>query len=226
MSIAVAAAIAGGCAIPKPANPPAASGAVTGTTAATLSPPAPTTTSTPAVATAPADSPASDRPLLPIPGPTLSPLPPPTSLPAAVVGRPVPELPADLGSSATTTASSAASSGDPDDDDGTAAAQHAAADTAAAWVMGRLTRRAGEPGEPLHELVTDPALAHVDEALPPDVVATWPIVTDVTAAADGWWRVDYTLKRLEAGQIGPTSTRASMLVHVTEKLLVSGEAQA
>jgi hypothetical protein len=147
------------------------------------------------------------------------------------VPLPVAQLPADL----TTPPSTDAATGhghDPADDDGAPTSLTSGADVATAWTIERHTTRFDNPPDDrrnrLAALSSTPATATAADHQAPraDIAsggATWAIVTDVHALGDDWWRVHFKLKRTRRGQVGPSSTPATIDVHVNSVGLVDTE---
>jgi hypothetical protein len=140
---------------------------------------------------------------------------------------PVPPLPRDLHDAAVPAAPPSADAA-PDDGDGELSP---GGTVAAAWVAAIYTARfdeaAGTAARFIARLAATPAVAAAAEiSLPapsPGVgEARWPVLTAVTAIADGWWQVVLLVKTTRFGQPGPATTAAVVRVHVTDGLLVDG----
>jgi hypothetical protein len=143
-------------------------------------------------------------------------------------GLPVGELPADL--TDTPTQPSIPDPAHRDDDD--AAVAGGPGGVAARWTVTRAASRfddaASERGHRLGGLAAHPSVAAAadltaTQADPAHSGATWAIITDVAELGEGWWRVTYTLKQTRHGQLGPTSTPATLDVHVNPAGLVDAE---
>ena len=141
--------------------------------------------------------------------------PPPSSAHAAVLAPPptitfgVPPLPADLVPVRPAVADSVVGDDHEHDGDGESG------DVASAWVVAMFTARfddaAGAAEAALGELAASPELVAATLASLPvlDVAAAearWPIVTAVSDAGGGRWRVLFVLKHTRSGQVGPTTS--------------------
>jgi hypothetical protein len=140
-----------------------------------------------------------------------------TAAPITIVMA-VPPLPADL-SPLRPTGTTATEDGHDHDSEGPATA----ADVAVAWIVAIYTARFDDPAglaaDQLAALAAteDVAAAAVASIEPIDIErseARWPIVTTVTEAGAGTWRVEFVVKRTLAGQVGP-STSGPLAVDVT-----------
>jgi hypothetical protein len=138
---------------------------------------------------------------------------------------PVPPLPPDL-DDATAPVSPPSADAGPDDGGGDVFPGGA---VAAAWVAAVYTARFDDaPGTAARFIgplaATTAVAASAETSLPvpsPDSgEARWPVITDVTATADGWWQVELRVKTTRFGQLGPVTTVAGVRVHVTAELLV------
>lgn len=136
---------------------------------------------------------------------------------ATIVFR-VPPLPADL----SPTRPPPTATGPGGDDDGGPPLEDA--DVAVAWVAALYIARSDTTSdlESLDRLAADPEIATNARATasPLDVdrnEARWPIITATTDVGDGWWRIDFVLKRTFTGQVGPATTSPQCVaVHVVD----------
>lgn len=142
------------------------------------------------------------------------------STPPAVV-HPAPSLSRDL--IAAEAAGITAGIDDHGEDDGPDRADSISGDTARAWVLARHTTRIDDPPGTRRARLTllaasEELAAAVDmtaaAASTDGADATWPVITAVADAGDGWWRITFTLKELARGHVGPSSTAAALDVRV------------
>jgi hypothetical protein len=136
----------------------------------------------------------------------------------------VPPLPADVVPVRAAVADSEV--GDDHDHDGALEQD----EVAAAWVVAMFTARfddpAGAAAAALDELTAAPELVAATLASLPvlDLAAAdarWPIITAISDAGDGCWRVLFVLKHTRSGQVGPTtSDERAIEVHVVDGRVV------
>jgi hypothetical protein len=213
--VAAATSIATGCSLPaaKPDPAPPTTAAVIATSSGTAPPAAAGSTRRSEWHPSPAQSPGTS----------------PSSMPSGDVPSPVAQLPADLTTPPSTDATG--HSHEPADD-GAATSSNSGADVATAWTVERHTTRFDDPPDDrrnrLAALSSTPAIATAADRLAPRADnasggATWAVVNDVDPIGDGWWRIQFTLKRTRRGQVGPSSTSAAIDVHINDAGLVDGE---